>query len=239
MSKAHTLLVFALLSLPSLAQQPEFIQVRKNLSAEPPTLTVTNNYHLPITAFVMTANPYGAGSKRRSEVRTYHDIFVNRGVDFAIAAGASQEVQIQAVAGVDPSTVEPMIRAVIFADGRTTGEQRWIQNLLQQRKRLHAALGIVGRVVNDVLEGRRELQAAVDYLRTLRDDAAKAQYPSLHVKAMDVAAFHSGFRTLEAVVLSTGSEADRTGQVEAVARHISSRIAEIESAKPDFTHSDE
>src|SRR5712692_5520351 len=106
-----------------------------------PVLTIANTSQYSITAFAMTVDLSSGG--RLVEYRSYYDIFVNYQHDWPIGPGDSVTVPVAHVIGSDIRKLTPKVRAILFSDGTTVGEQVWTAALLTRRDRLRSRISSI------------------------------------------------------------------------------------------------
>lgn len=144
------------------AQQQPFDVTPGMLSDGHPAVTIKNNSVYPITGIIMTVDPSGGASVTGNEVRSYFDVYINRNHDLRILSGGSHTFPVAHIVGIDKSTLNPQIRAVVFEDGSTWGDVSWVSKITSMRKRLFEELGTAG----DLLEKGVRGNASADQIRS-------------------------------------------------------------------------
>jgi len=157
-----TLLFVFLLGQTGSAQRRPVDITLDMLSDGHPVVTIKNNSVSPITGIVMTVNPSGGDASTGSQVRSYFDVYINRGHDLRILSAGSHTMPVAHVVGIDKSTLKPQIRAVIFEDGSKWGDVLWVSKIVRMRKRLFDELGTVGELLDRGISSN----SSADQIRT-------------------------------------------------------------------------
>jgi hypothetical protein len=155
-----------------------------------PSLQLTNDSELPITAFIMVEFP-----SLGMEGRTYFDVYTNS-TERTISPGASIIRGLSYFRGSDVTRVRADVRAVIFKDGSSVGDPVWINAALARRLRLYdRTLSLYDLLIPLVGTGVSR-DAILDLLRAAQADSEK-QLPDDDLRVMDAVAFYGAISTLD------------------------------------------
>lgn len=185
------LLLFAGICQSGWCQQPRIEAAFSVLQDGHPVMTIKNNYVHPITGFIMTVNPGGANLSTSDEARSYHDVYINHHYDRKIARGDSQTIAVPYIVGIDVSTLKPQVRAVVFEDGSSWGEDPWISKIAAMRRRLFEELAVLQEVVENGIKASSPVETLVTQveaernLRQLADQSADLEISLIDNLAVD------------------------------------------------------
>lgn len=160
-------LVFVALVLSCTAATAQDVTLSLAMHENRSIMIVTNRSKLPVTAFVIGVDIPGP---RRAWTRIYYDSYVNWRRDIPIPPGASAELPWPHASGAAPSPA-PSLQAVLFSEGTSLGEERYVNDLLRRRQTLLGGLQRVAGLLRDFQSqdvGRQEALSALNRERSLR-----------------------------------------------------------------------
>lgn len=192
MRKSFLVLVVLTCSNTILAQQQRVsIAVVKEDAI--PKVELSNWHNAAIEGFVITSEH--AGAKGYQDTIIY-DVHVNYKHDVLIQPGSSQQIGLAVLNVREVPT--PTLRAVIFSDGTTAGEEFWIRQLLNKRKVLADTLGKVMSLLQDMIAQSLSRQQALSALQAAWDERIRG-YNSLTAEEREASerVFYSASSTLE------------------------------------------
>ena len=157
-----------------------------------PTIELTNSHHLPIEAVAITSEH--VGSQYLDTI--VYDARLNYKSDILIQPGSSQQMRLPLIDAQDLPI--PTLRAVIFSDGTTQGEEFWIQHLLTKRKVLVEALEKVMALFQDMIAQKLSRQQSLSALKAAWDERIRG-YNGLAAEEREACerVFYSASSTLE------------------------------------------
>jgi hypothetical protein len=157
-----------------------------------PRVQLWNDSNAEITAVAVTIDL--SDDLHQVESRTYYDVNVNYGGDLPIFPRQSRLIPVGYVAGRDVAKLSPKVRAVVFSNGASVGEQVWIDAIMARRKHLYTSLV----AVRGLLAQRTRETSTADLAERVR--AAKREMhgdiPLNEFRAVDDLVFDSAVRTL-------------------------------------------
>lgn len=130
-------------------------------------LRVTNHHNVSVEALFITG--YLLGPKQPLQRIYYDSHFINRR-DVSIAAEGTQDIPFGYVAGTDAS-----LRAVVFSDGATEGDEESVGRILNRRRVTLDAL----RGVQSVLQSAMDRKLSAGDARTHVLDAREAELKAI------------------------------------------------------------
>ncbi|HEY4901983.1 MAG TPA: hypothetical protein VIH89_00785 [Candidatus Sulfotelmatobacter sp.] len=183
-------LVLCLAAQHALAGSPTYHQSVTVGKDGKPSLLLTNDSEIPITAFVLVEFP-----SLGMEGRTYFDVYTSVR-DHVIPPGASITRGLSFFPGSDPNKVRAEVRAVIFKDGSSAGDPVWINAVLARRFRLHDRFLALHDLLSERVGTGISREEILDLLRTAQADAEK-NLPEDDLRVMDTVAFYGAISTFD------------------------------------------
>lgn len=148
------------------------------------SLELTNDSHVPITAFVVREI-----SSSGAEERTYFDVYVDKGQpELPLAPGASIHKGLTGSAGTGQTGLQAEIPAVIFKDGSSAGDPVWTNIILARRARLHDRLLKLRDLLNSLVGTGIAPEAIAEKLRTSLIEEVK-RLPDDDLRSVDTITF--------------------------------------------------
>jgi hypothetical protein len=196
-------------------------QYRFSLNMEDPQapkVQIWNDSDAEITAVAITIDL--SDDLHQVESRTYYDVSVNYGEDLPIYSHQSRIIPVGYVAGKDVTKLSPRVRAVVFSNGTSVGEQVWIDAIMVRRRHLYTSLltvrGLLAQRTRETLaaEIAQKVQAAKGEMR--------ANIPHNEFRIVDDLVFDSAVKTLRR---AKNERSSRT--LSSLAEHLDRRIAAV------------
>jgi hypothetical protein len=142
--------------------------------------------------------------------------------------GASVTLPLGYFQGSDVTKVRAKIRAVIFEDGSSAGEQAWINEVLIRRIRLYDRLLSLHDLLRGELDSGRSRQAVIEKLRASKAEA-DAKLPNDDLRVIDDVCFESAISTIEA---KSNGEVNIELAIQRYLKHIQYRASQLERSRP-------
>jgi|GEM_PF-5753250 len=226
MRRASVLAFSLLLGCSILVAQDERVSLSATIVNDRPTIDISNRNNLPIEAFLVTVDVNGGATRL---TRIYYDVHTYYRHDHPIAPGDSKQVPLPHTVGEKlPASV---LRAVVFSDGTTIGEQSWVQELLQRRSivsdRLREVMGLLQNISDENLPKDKAI-AVVQHAREMRKQANV--HATLEEQALHDIVFYDAIQNLEIVSEGTGTSADFSAGVQRLNRTFGVWLANVQAA---------
>ncbi len=193
-----------------------------------PAINVSNNHNLPVEAFLITVD---TATTSKPLTRIYYDVFSNYKNDHAIPPGASQQVPLPHIVGQDLPI--PTLRAVVFSDGTSLGDDNWIRELLHRRKILADRIEEVMTLLQDISNRQVVREDALDILqkaKKARLDANPSATPEERVWHGQI--FYMAIRNLQGNPRFNGKVPDFPVTLKHLQKALANWLADLKSAKP-------
>src|SRR5262249_43581084 len=199
-----------------------------------PKMTITNLHGSPLEAFVISVDFSGG---RRWPTRIFYDVHANFKHDTLISDGASKDLPLpRVVSGPQPA---PILRAVIFADGTTVGEESWVNAILERRSVLLEALQETSLHLKNISErtlGALDAVVALNqalYARKDASDSAPAKQDVFERKIWREQVFQIAITHLEdRSKVAAGTDNPQVPQaINHLNRHFNDWMSDLRSAK--------
>jgi hypothetical protein len=189
-----------------------------------PRVQIWNDSDRAITSLAITAESNNGFFK--IEDRKFYDVYVNAGRDVPISPLESKALPIGFFPGSGPTKVAPKVRAVLFEDGSTVGEDVWIKALIARRNHFYASL-----VALHGLLAQEAGMAISSTDLTEKIKAAKAAMreivPQDEFRNVDDLVYDSAIRAFGYM-----KEADSTPRLRAYMKGLETRIKSLAVSKP-------
>jgi hypothetical protein len=220
-----SLLTLCLAAQQALAGSPSYHQSISVGQDGKPSLQLTNDSDVPITAFVMVEFP-----SLGMEGRTYSDVYTSPQEDHVIPPKASITRGLSSFAGSDPRKVRAEVRAVIFKDGSSSGDPVWVNAILARRVRLYDRTLSLHDLLNPLVGKGTSREAILDMLREAQADAEK-RLPDDDLRVVDTVAFYGAISTLD-----KNREAPVDVVLKVYLQYLEKRALLLEFSRPDLDH---
>lgn len=184
-----SLLALCVAAQQALAGSPSYHQSVSVGQDGEPSLQLTNDSEVPITAFVVVHFP-----SLGMEGRDYYDVYVGSR-DQAIAPGGSIVRSLSSFKGAEDK-VRAEVRAVIFKDGSSGGEPVWVKAILARRLRFYGRVLSVDDLLGPLVGTGISREAVLKTLRTAME-GVDSQFPEDDLRIMDDLVFHGAISTIE------------------------------------------
>lgn len=218
------LLILCLSAQHVLAGSPTYHQSLAVGQDGKPSLQLTNDSEVPISAFVITES-----SSSGAEARAYFDVYTAIGQsDLPIPPGTSISRTLSAFVGMDTSEVWAEVPAVIFKDGSSAGDPVWVNAILARRVRLHDRLLTLEDLLSPLVGTGISPGAIVEKLRTTLTEALK-QLPDDDLRAVDTMAFFDATSTFDRV-----RQDKSENLLKLYLRHLEKHALVLEYSRPDL-----
>jgi hypothetical protein len=184
-----SLLALCLVAQHVLAYSPRYHQ---SVSVGPdgkPSLQLTNDSDVPITAFLIVHFP-----SLGMEGRDYYDVYTSPR-DRPISPGDSIIRGLSSFKGAE-NKVRAEVRAVIFKDGTSAGDTIWVNAILARRLRFYDRILSVDDLVSQLVGTGTSREAVVTKLRATEADVDR-ELPQDDLRIMDDLVFHGAISTFE------------------------------------------
>lgn len=215
------LLALCLVAQHALASSPTFHQSVTVGQDGKPSLQLTNDSALPITAFIMVEHP-----SLGLEGRLYCDVYVTPQRDHLILPGKPITIGLSHFEASDVSKVRAEVRAVIFKDGSTAGEPAWINAVLIRRVRLYDRLLALHDLFEGMVGAGLTRKAILDKLRAAKDITDNG-LPNDDLRPIDEVAYYAAISTLRAA-----KEFNIDAAVRQYLRYLAKRMIQLEISHP-------
>jgi hypothetical protein len=203
-------------------------------TAEHPKIEVSNSAAIPIEALLVTVDPSRSGGHAN---RIYYDSRINFRHQFPIQAGQSGELPLPHPVGGPTPTAE--LRAAVFADGTTFGDEEWVKELLRRRQimadRLQEVVTLLQRISDQHLSKEQavaDLQQALDARRQMSVNETPEE------QGLEGVALYGAIRSFDVPVLPEGKTYNVQRKITAIIDNYNDWLAHVESGKPALAKPD-
>jgi hypothetical protein len=176
MRRVHFLGVLLLLGCATVLAQDQKVSLSVVTTDKGPMINISNMDSLPVEAFLVTADD---NEGRTRLTRIYYDVHFSyqqsqrmREIFPQIPPGTSKQVPLPHLVGKElPVSI---LRAVVFSNGMTLGDEPWVNELLQQRGILADRLREVTGILQYISDRKLPRDEAITLLRQARDGRKQA-----------------------------------------------------------------
>ena len=186
-----------------------------------PSLQLTNDSDVPITAFLIVHFP-----SLGMEGRDYYDVYIGSR-DQVIPPGGSIARSLSFFKGSE-SNVHAEVRAVIFKDGSSSGDPVWVNAILARRLRFYDRLLSVNDLLSPLVGTGASREEVLRILRAAEAGVDK-QFPQDDLRMMEDLVFHGAISTFE-----TNLEAPADAVLKGYLKYWEKRALTLEYSRPNL-----
>lgn len=230
MKRACVLLTFLLCCCTTALAQGPIVSMSVSTDNDHQIISVFNSHNLPIEAFVVSVDDSGKGDHLN---RIYFDTHAAYRNDKPIVSGTSNQRPLPHLVGAPlPVTA---LRAVIFADGTTLGQESWVNELLHRRTiladGLRELMALLQKASDDKVTKDQAI-ASLQQARKARELTATAAGVTIWEQAIQDLPFSIAISTLDPPLEVDANVREVSARIRAVNRFFAAWLADLQEAKP-------
>jgi hypothetical protein len=246
--RAHFVGVLFLLGCATVLAQEQKVSVSVVTTDKGPMIKISNMDSLPVEAFLVTADD---NEGRTRLTRIYYDVHSSyrqsqglKEIFPPIPPGTSKQVPLPHLVGKE--LPDSILRAVVFSNGMTLGDEPWVNELLQQRSILADRLREITGILQYISDKQLPRDEAITLLRQARDERKQAalaagatpEEQARHDQVFLMALMNLGGepRPTE-TTREVMTEVDSLKRIGALIRIYSAWLADIQNANPPISGS--
>jgi hypothetical protein len=193
-----------------------------------PKIEISNSAAVPVDAFLVTVDASRPGGRPN---RIYYDSHIYDRRQPSILPGGSRTLPLPHLVGGPQPTAE--LRAAVFADGTTFGEEEWVKELLRRRQimadRLQEVLALLEKISDQDLT-KEQVVAALKQARGARIRMSATETPE--EQGLEGLVFYGAIRSFDVPVVPEGQTYNVQRKVRSIIRGYSDWLALVQSGKP-------
>lgn len=209
-----------------LAAQPSFGSTKYHQKVStgqdgPPSIVLTNDSDVPITAFLIVHFP-----SLGMEGRDYYDIYTSPSNEVVSPKGSIIRMLSSFKGSEDKVRAE--VRAVIFKDGSSAGDPAWVNAILARRAHFYNRVRSVNDLLAPLIGTGASREGLIGMLRAAEADVDK-EFPEDDLRIMDDLVFHGAISTFE-----TNLKAPVDAVLKGYLKYWGRRALTLEYSQPDL-----